>query len=111
MALLVSWLVLSTLVALSRSVPERMYARSSGDLKTVLSQPQNNWCSGTQVFYPEESDYANLTTQRWTTYDAPAYVASIKPSCVDDIATTVSRTLVRLSGVITDYIFGLGQTL
>ena len=111
MALRVSWLGLSTLIALSVSVPESLLARSSADLKTVLSHPQNHWCSGTQIFFPEEPDYANLTTQRWTTYDAPSYVASIKPSCVEDVATIVSLNSVWLSGQVIDRNLGLGQTL
>ena len=64
--------------------------RASPDLKALLSRPQKNWCSGTQVFYSGQANYQDLTTQRWTTYEAPSYLASVKPACVEDVKTIVS---------------------
>ena len=67
--------------------------RTPPDIESLLAQPQNKWCAGTQVFFPSMANYANLTTQRWTSFEAPSYVASIKPSCADDVARIVSSLL------------------
>ncbi|KAI4236998.1 MAG: hypothetical protein LQ349_002185 [Xanthoria aureola] len=63
--------------------------RAGPDLKTLLSEPGRKWCSGTQVFFPGQKNYASLTTQRWTTYEAPSYLAAIKPACVADVQKVV----------------------
>ena len=70
--------------------------RVAPDIKSLLAQSQNSWCSGTQVFFPGMANYANLTTQRWTSFEAPSYVASVKPSCANDVAKVVSSLLLRL---------------
>lgn len=78
----------SAILAGSASID--LVERSTPDLKSLLAQAQNKWCDGTQVFFPAMANYANLTTQRWTSFEAPSYVASIKPSCADDVAKVVS---------------------
>ena len=79
--------------ALGGSVSYALMERATPDLKSLLSQPQHAWCSGTQVFFPGQANYANLTTQRWSTYEAPSYLASVKPACVQDVITIVSTIL------------------
>ena len=65
-------------------------ARANPDIKALFADTQNNWCSGTQVYYPSNPKYVNLTTQRWTSYEAPSYVASVKPACAEDVIKIVS---------------------
>ena len=72
------------------STTTSLVERSSPDLKALLSRPEKKWCSGTQVFYPGQANYEDLTIQRWTTYEAPSYLASVKPACVQDVQTIVS---------------------
>ena len=81
---------------LAGSVSKDLVERTTPDVKSLLAQPQNKWCKGTQVFFPGMVNYANLTTQRWTSFEAPSYVASIKPSCADDVAKVVSSPLLGL---------------
>lgn len=76
--------------ALAGSVSYALMERATPDLKSLLSQPQNAWCSGTQVLFAGQANYANLTTQRWSTYEEPTYFASVKPACVQDVITVVS---------------------
>ena len=75
---------------LAGSISHALMERATPDLKSLLSQPQHAWCSGTQVFFPGQANYANLTTQRWSTYEEPTYIASVKPACVQDVITVVS---------------------
>ena len=65
--------------------------RSPPNLKSMLSNPKQKWCSNTQVFFPGQPNYANLTTQRWSSYEEPSYLASVKPGCEQDVVTIVSR--------------------
>ena len=64
--------------------------RAGPNLKTLLSEPGRKWCRGTQVFFPGQKNYASLTTQRWSNYEAPSYLAAIKPACVADVQKVVS---------------------
>ena len=75
---------------LAGSISHTLMERATPDLKSLLSQPQHAWCSGTQVFFPGQANYANLTTQRWSIYEEPTYIASVKPACVQDVITVVS---------------------
>ncbi|KAL9039404.1 MAG: hypothetical protein Q9180_002547 [Flavoplaca navasiana] len=63
--------------------------RAGPNLKTLLSEPGRKWCPGTQVFFPGQKNYASLTTQRWSIYEAPSYLAAIKPACVADVQKVV----------------------
>ena len=75
---------------LAGSVSYALTERATPNIKSLLAQPQHAWCSGTQVLFPGQANYANLTTQRWSTYEAPTYIASVKPACVQDVITIVS---------------------
>ncbi|KAL9595232.1 MAG: hypothetical protein Q9219_006566 [cf. Caloplaca sp. 3 TL-2023] len=83
------------LVALSLPVVQAAFGstalleRAGPDLKILLSEPSRKWCPGTQVFFPGQANYESLTTQRWTSYEAPSYLASIKPACVGDVQKVV----------------------
>ena len=92
-------LALSLPAVLAGSASSALIQRSPADLRALLSQPQHKWCKGTQVFFPGQPNYANLTTQRWTSYEAPSYVASIKPACVEDIEKVVSIFIEPVSAV------------
>ena len=96
LARFIGLLSLGVSAVLAGSVSTGLVERNTPDVKSLLAQPQNKWCKGTQVFFPGMANYANLTTQRWTSFEAPSYVASIKPSCADDVAKVVSSPLLGL---------------
>ncbi|KAI9789483.1 MAG: hypothetical protein M1816_006025 [Peltula sp. TS41687] len=59
------------------------------DLRSLLQHPSRRWSPQTQIFYPSDPNYANETTQRWTIYSAPSYLASIKPGTEEDVQQVV----------------------
>ena len=65
--------------------------RELPNLKSLLSDPKQKWCSNTQVFFPGQPNYTNLTTQRWSSYEEPSYLASVKPGCEQDVVTIVCQ--------------------
>ena len=81
---------ISACAVLVGCVSEGLAQRSPPDLKSLLTNTKHKWCSNTQVFFPGQPNYANLTTQRWSSYEAPSYLASVKPACVRDVETIVS---------------------
>ncbi|KAL9594846.1 MAG: hypothetical protein Q9179_005215 [Wetmoreana sp. 5 TL-2023] len=86
----IAWLLaLSLSSVLAGGASTALIERAGPDLKALLLQPGRRWCAGTQVFFPGQPNYATLTTQRWTSYEAPSYLASIKPSCVEDVKKVV----------------------
>lgn len=64
-------------------------ATNPTNLKTLLQQNGNKWSPNTQIFFPSDPNYVNKTTQRWNTYSAPSYVASIKPGTETDVQKVV----------------------
>ncbi|KAL9005330.1 MAG: hypothetical protein Q9188_001894 [Gyalolechia gomerana] len=82
-------LALSLPMVLGGGASTALIGRAGSNLKALLSEPGRKWCSGTQVFFPGQANYTALTTQRWTSYEAPSYLASIKPSCVEDVQKIV----------------------
>ncbi|KAL8940821.1 MAG: hypothetical protein Q9216_002610 [Gyalolechia sp. 2 TL-2023] len=84
-----SLLAVSLPLVLAGGASTALIGRAGPNLRTLLSEPGRKWCSGTQVFFPGQANYTALTTQRWTTYEAPSYLASIKPSCVEDVQRIV----------------------
>ena len=46
---------------------------------------------GTQIFFPSDPNYDEETTQRFTSYNAPTYVASIKPALPSDVSKIVGQ--------------------
>lgn len=83
-------LALSLPLVLAGGASTALIERAGPNLKALLSEPGRKWCPGTQVFFPGQKDYASLTTQRWTVYEAPSYLAAIKPACVGDVQKVVS---------------------
>ena len=49
---------------------------------------------GASIYYPSDPDFATETTQRWSTYSPPSFVATIKPVTDEDIQNIV-RTAIR----------------
>ena len=45
---------------------------------------------GAEIYFPSDPSYVNETTQRWTVYEEPSYVAAIKPAIADDVRAIVS---------------------
>ncbi|KAL8988161.1 MAG: hypothetical protein Q9177_002723 [Variospora cf. flavescens] len=60
----------------------------STDIGSLLSQRSNNWSQGTIISFPNSTTFDNSTT-RWSTYDAPRYLAAISPANEADVAKTV----------------------
>ncbi|KAL8655906.1 MAG: hypothetical protein Q9210_000607 [Variospora velana] len=61
---------------------------NSIDIRSLLSQRSNNWSQGTIISFPNSTTFDNSTT-RWSTYDAPSYLAAISPANEADVAKTV----------------------
>ena len=95
---------------LAGSISHALIERVTPDLKPLLSQPQHAWCSGTQVFFPGQANYANLTTQRWSVYEEPTYAASVKPACVQDVITVVSIPMSHTAWCLCVRISALART-
>ncbi|KAF2135276.1 uncharacterized protein K452DRAFT_239649 [Aplosporella prunicola CBS 121167] len=51
----------------------------------------------TEIYFPTDPDYANVTTQRWSVYEQPSYVASIKPASESDVQAIVIVLKVRVA--------------
>lgn len=62
---------------------------SSTELKSLLLQSRYQWSPKTRIYFPDDPNWANETTQRWNIYNAPSYVASIKPGCEEDVQRVV----------------------
>ena len=56
-----------------------------------LNSPIVGLSPGTRVFLRTDSNWTNGTTQRYTTHDAPSYVASVKPALASDVQKVVWR--------------------
>ena len=64
------------------------------DNRSLLSQRSNNWSQGTIISFPNSTTFDNSTT-RWSTYDAPSYLAAISPANEADVAKTVHSPIFR----------------
>lgn len=58
------------------------------DLKGALTQPSMKWSSQTVLSFPGQSTFENAT-ERWTTFDAPTYFASVTVGNEVDVANAV----------------------
>ena len=62
-------------------------ARRSYNL-TALFGPELS--TGAQILYPTAPNYNQEVTQRWSLYDPPTFVATIKPTTNQDVQNIVS---------------------
>jgi hypothetical protein len=58
------------------------------DLRSLLSQSPNNWAEGTVISFSDSPTFNNATS-RWTTFDAPTYLAAVSPANEADVVKTV----------------------
>lgn len=58
------------------------------DLRSVLSQQSNSWAAGTVISFPGSPAFNNATG-RWSTFDAPTYLAAVSPANEVDLAKIV----------------------
>ena len=58
------------------------------DLRSMLSQKLNSWAEGTVISFPGSPTF-NDATSRWSTYDAPTYLAAVSPANEADVAKIV----------------------
>lgn len=65
-------------------------AASSNSTQVLSALNASGLSPGTQVFLPSDSDYTDETIQRWTIYDEPTYIASVKPALESDVQKVVS---------------------
>ena len=56
-----------------------------------LNSPIVGLSPGMRVFLRTDSNWTNETTQRYTTHDAPSYLASVKPALASDVQKVVWR--------------------
>ncbi|KAK1634584.1 hypothetical protein BDP81DRAFT_451133 [Colletotrichum phormii] len=60
----------------------------SPDLRGILLDEGNQWCSGTAVRFPGQEGFSEMT-DRWNTFDAPTHSAAISPATEADVVKTV----------------------
>ena len=65
------------------AIPNRSF-----DIKSLLSQQSKSWAKGTVISFPDSSTFNNNTT-RWSTFDAPTYLAAVSPANEADLAKIV----------------------
>lgn len=58
------------------------------DLRSLLSQKSNSWAEGTVISFPDSPTF-NDATRRWSTFDAPTYLAAVSPANEVDVAKIV----------------------
>lgn len=58
------------------------------DIRDLLSQKSNSWAEGTVISFPDSSTF-NDSTRRWSTFDAPNYLAAVSPAHEADLAKIV----------------------
>lgn len=56
--------------------------------------------SGAQILYPTSPNYTTQVQQRWTTWDQPSFIGTIKPATEGDVQTIVRRSLVHDIGLV-----------
>ncbi|ROV92439.1 hypothetical protein VPNG_09576 [Cytospora leucostoma] len=79
-------LALSVCLPLSNAFSIQERSNITQTLRSSLS-------AGTEIFLPSDPDYANETTQRWTVYEEPTYVAAIVPAIASDV-----QEIVKIAG-------------
>ncbi|KAL9032533.1 MAG: hypothetical protein Q9180_006446, partial [Flavoplaca navasiana] len=79
------------------SVPSTTH--KSINIRSLLSQRSNNWSQGTIISFPNSTTFDNSTT-RWSTYDAPSYLAAISPANEADVAKTVHGPIFRSRDIL-----------
>ncbi|KAJ2976040.1 hypothetical protein NUW58_g297 [Xylaria curta] len=47
--------------------------------------------SGAAIYLASEPNYASHVSQRWTTHEAPSFIATIQPATIEDVENTVSK--------------------
>lgn len=58
--------------------------------RTNITQSfKDSLSASAEIFFPSDPDFANETTQRWTVYDEPTYVAAIVPASSSDVQNIV----------------------
>jgi hypothetical protein len=77
--LVVAWLTSFLLAA----------AQDGASVVARLLSPNSGLSSGTETFLASDPDFANETTQRWTTHDAPTYIVAVKPAVESDVQKIV----------------------
>jgi len=56
----------------------------------ITQEFQGRLSPGAEIYFPSDPSYVNETTQRWTVYEEPSYIAAIKPAIADDVKAIVS---------------------
>lgn len=58
------------------------------NVRHLLSQASKSWAKGTVISFPDSSSF-NDSTGRWSTFDAPNYVAAVSPANEAEVARLV----------------------
>lgn len=64
-------------------------AAISMDFRSMFQNPENQWSSNTQVFFPNDPQFAS-STERWNAYERPTYKAAVRPGSAEDVQKIVS---------------------
>ncbi|KAG8168419.1 hypothetical protein KVR01_001168 [Diaporthe batatas] len=58
------------------------------DIKKVFTSGGNGWSPDTKISFPDDDDFAQVTT-RWATYKPPTYAAAISPATEEDVVKAI----------------------
>lgn len=58
------------------------------DLRQILTDARNVWSPQTNIRFPDDEEFVNIT-ERWTTFSPPTFVAAISLATEDDVIKTV----------------------
>ncbi|GAP88228.1 putative FAD-binding domain-containing protein [Rosellinia necatrix] len=83
-----AWLGLLGFPALTYAAPYLESREATLDIQSIVSSTKGSWSCGTVLSFGNTSEFQNAT-ERWSTTDAPTYVAAITPSNEKDVAAAV----------------------
>ncbi|KAL7787172.1 hypothetical protein V8C37DRAFT_419020 [Trichoderma ceciliae] len=70
------------------ALPKDCRDGSKSDLKPLLTDPSRKWSPNTFVSFPNSAAF-NESTERWTIFDPPTYIAAIRPGTEEDISKVI----------------------
>jgi hypothetical protein len=59
------------------------------DFKSMFQNLNNQWSIDTQIFSPNDPQFAN-STERWNAYERPTYKAAVRPGTAEHVQKIVS---------------------
>ncbi|ORY71071.1 uncharacterized protein BCR38DRAFT_415855 [Pseudomassariella vexata] len=106
-----TWLGLLGFPASAYAAPFLESRGEAVDIQSIFSSSNTSWASGTTLSFPNSQQF-ELATERWSTTQAPSYVAAISPANEKDVALAVKlATRFNISFLATGKRHGYTTTL